>query len=97
VEKKTMFKLVNFTEYVQEVLKTAEYRKGEDFECIIAIAKALPGCLTQGKNYEEARTNLIDAIETWIISAIKDGEELPEVNNCKLIIGKPEELEAAHA
>jgi len=41
-----MFKLVNFTEYVQEVLKTAEYRKGEDFECIIAIAKALPGCLT---------------------------------------------------
>ena len=54
-----MSKLVNFTEYVQEVLKTAEYIKGEDFECIIAIAKALPGCLTQGKNYEEAKQTLL--------------------------------------
>ncbi len=83
-----MAKFVNLTEYINEILKTAEYKKGEDLDCIIAIAKALPGCLTQGKDYEEARTNLIDAIETWILSSLKDGEELPEINGCILRLGE---------
>ncbi len=39
----------------------------------------IPGCITQGKDYEEARELLIDAVETWILSAIKDGEELNNV------------------
>jgi hypothetical protein len=50
---------VSFHEYVKEVLACAEYRTGQDLECIVAVASVLPGCMTQGKNVEEARDNLI--------------------------------------
>jgi len=91
-------KLVSFREYVQEILKTAEYKPCEDSDCVVAIAKVLPGCMTQGRNVEEARDLLIDAIETWILSAIKDGEDLPEVNGCRLAFTiHEEEPEAAYA
>lgn len=89
---------VNLSRYVQEILKTAEYKKGEDLDCVVAVAKVLPGCITQGGNYEEARENLIDAIETWILSALMDGEMLPEVNGCQLAIGhRQEESEIVNA
>ncbi len=66
-------------EYVQEIFKTAEYKPCEDSDYVVAIAKALPGCMTQGRNVEEARELPIDTIEIWLLSAIKDGENLPEV------------------
>ena len=77
-------KTVAFQEYVKEILKNSSYKKGKDFDCIIAIARDLPGCITQGGNFEEARENLIDAIELWITSALKDNERLPVVNGCLL-------------
>ena len=58
----------------------------------------IPGCITQGKDYEEARELLIDAVETWILSAIKDGEELPEVNGCRLALAMGRETsQPSHA
>ena len=84
-------KAVSFREYVQEILKTAEYKPCEDYNCVVAIARALPGCMTQGRNVEEARELLIDAIETWILGAIKDGDDLPEVNGCRLAFSIQEE------
>ena len=77
-------KIVSFKEYVKEVLKCAEYRKGSDLDCVVAIAPVLPGCMTQGKNFEEARDNLIDAIELWITVGLREGEEIPIVNSCRL-------------
>ena len=68
---------VSFREYVSEVLKTDRYEAGEDLDCVVAVAQSLPGCMTQGRSLEEARELLIDAIETWILSAIKDNEPLP--------------------
>ncbi len=47
-------------------------------------APDLPGCFTQGTTYEEARENLIDAIEVWIIAGLQSGEELPVVNGSRL-------------
>ena len=32
----------------------------------VAEVPALPGCLSQGKTYEETLTNIKDAIEGWI-------------------------------
>ncbi len=51
-------KYVSFNEYVKEILKTAEYRKDTDIGCVVAIASVLPGCMTQGDNFEEAHDNL---------------------------------------
>lgn len=77
-------KIVNFTQYVKEVLKFAEYRKGADLNCVVATVLILPGCMTQGANFEEARANLIDAIELWITVGLREGENLPVINGCQL-------------
>ncbi len=78
-------KYVSFNEYLREILKTAEYRKDPDAGCVVAIASVLPGCMTQGDNFEEARDNLIDAIELWLTVGLREGEEIPSVNDMKLV------------
>ncbi len=85
----TSVKKVSLREYINEVLKNATYEVDHslsDGRCIVAEAVDLPGCLTQGDNFEEARENLIDAIELWIMAGLKAGEEMPIVNGCQLII-----------
>lgn len=77
-------RLVGFHEYVQEVLECADYRKGSDADCTVAVASVLPGCMTQGGSIEDARDNLIDAIELWITVGLREGEVLPVVNGCRL-------------
>ncbi|HKZ46356.1 MAG TPA: type II toxin-antitoxin system HicB family antitoxin [Thermodesulfobacteriota bacterium] len=32
----------------------------------VAEVPALPGCLSQGKTYEEAMTNIKEAVEAWL-------------------------------
>ena len=94
-------KNVSFQDYVKEVLRRAVYKKGHDIKCVVAIAPDLPGCMTQGDNFEEARENLIDAIELWITSALRDGEEVPVVNGQMLLTSGPrikrERRKVAHA
>ncbi|HLC15878.1 MAG TPA: type II toxin-antitoxin system HicB family antitoxin [Thermodesulfovibrionia bacterium] len=77
-------KYAGLQEYVKEVLKTAEYRRDNETECIVAIASVLPGCMTQGDSFEEARENLIDAVELWITVGLKEGEDMPVINGVKL-------------
>ena len=74
------------SEYVSEVLKNAVYEKGEQLDVIIAEAPDLPGCMTQAASIEEARTNLVDAIEVWLMSGLRSGEDPPVVNSCRLAI-----------
>ncbi|MBI5217009.1 MAG: type II toxin-antitoxin system HicB family antitoxin [Ignavibacteriae bacterium] len=78
-------KKVSFAEFVKEVLKNARYKEGVNEKCIIGIAPDLPGCMTQADNFEDARANLIDAIELWVTSALKDGDPIPAVNGRSLI------------
>ena len=77
---------VTLREYVSEVLKNAVYEKGEVLDVVVAEAPDLRGCLTQGASLEEARENLIDAIEVWIMAGLRCGEEIPVVNGCRLAI-----------
>ena len=84
-------KELSFQNYVKEILKRAEYKKGKDADCVIAIASDLPGCFTQGDNYEDARENLIDAIELWITSSLRDGEAIPSIKGYRLITSRAKE------
>ena len=80
-------KYVSFREYVHQVLKNAVYESDDSLStisCVVAEAPDLHGCFTQGENFEEARENLIDAIELWITAGLREGEEMPIVNGCKL-------------
>src|SRR5919199_1743178 len=76
----------SLAEYMAEILKNAVYEKGEQLEVIVAEAPDLPGCLTQGATVEEARANLVDAIEVWLMSGLRSGEDPPVVNGCRLAI-----------
>jgi len=92
-----MARAVSFREYVREILNNARYQPCEDGAGFVAVVDALPGCMTQGGTFEDTRELLIDAIETWVLSALKDGEALPVVNGCGLAIAEPEkEPEAAY-
>ena len=73
-------------EYVAAVLKNANYEKGEQLDVVVAEAPDLPGCMTQGASFEEARENLVDAIEVWLMSGLRSGEDPPVVNGCRLAI-----------
>ena len=82
-------KYVSFREYVHQVLNNAKYEIDNSLKnipCVVAESPDLPGCFTQGENFEEARENLIDAIELWITAGLKEGEEMPIVNGYKLAI-----------
>src|SRR5205807_6037155 len=76
----------SLADYISEILKNAVYEKGEQLDVIVAEAPDLPGCLTQGVTFEEARENLVDAIEVWLLSGLRDGEDPPVVNGCRLAI-----------
>lgn len=77
-------KTVTFREYITVIIKTAIYEKGESSDVIIAEAPCLPGCFTQGRNFEETRENLTDAIELWVTIGLKKGENMPVINGCRL-------------
>ena len=72
--------------YMAEILKNAVYEKGEQLDVIVAEAPDLPGCVTQAASVEEARENLVDAIEVWLMSGLRSGEDPPVVNGCRLAI-----------
>ena len=76
----------SLADYIAEVLKNAVYEKGEQLDVIVAEAPDLPGCLTQGATFEEARENLVDAIEVWLMSGLRSGEDPPVVNGCRLVM-----------
>jgi predicted RNase H-like HicB family nuclease len=95
-------KRVGLSRYIKEALRNADYRKGSDFDCVVAFVPDFPGCITQGEDFEEARENLVDAIELWVTMALRDGEGLPPVNGCILstcapVAGRPRTRELVHA
>jgi predicted RNase H-like HicB family nuclease len=83
---KKSLRRVSLADYIAEILKNAVYERGEALDVIVAEAPDLPGCLTQGTTFEEARENLVDAIEVWLLSGLRSGEDPPVVNGCRLAI-----------
>jgi predicted RNase H-like HicB family nuclease len=45
----------------------------------------LPGCVTEGKNLEEAIEMGMDAACGWILGELEDGEKIPEASRCDSI------------
>jgi predicted RNase H-like HicB family nuclease len=84
--RKKRHRRASLADYIAEILKNAVYERGEQLDVIVAEAPDLPGCLTQGATFEEARANLVDAIEVWLLSGLRNGEDPPVVNGCRLAI-----------
>lgn len=45
----------------------------------------LPGCVTEGKNLEQAIEMGIDAASGWILGELEDGEKIPPASDIKQI------------
>jgi len=43
----------------------------------VAFVPVLPGCMSQGDTFEEAKKNIRDAIEGYISVLKEDGDEIP--------------------
>ncbi len=49
----------------------------EDDQAFLAEVPELPGCMADGKNYQEALTNLETIIQEWIETAQELGRAVP--------------------
>jgi len=49
-----------------------------DDDAYIAEAPELPGCISDGKSYQEAIINLEDVVSEWIEAAQSIGREIPQ-------------------
>ncbi len=50
----------------------------------------LPGCVTEGKNLEQAIEMGIDAASGWILGELEDGEKIPPASSYSEIVTKNE-------
>lgn len=55
---------------------TAIFEKASEGGYVVSVP-ALPGCLTQGETFEEAKDNIKDAITGYIEVLREDGDEVP--------------------
>lgn len=48
---------------------------------------SLPGCISEGDTFEEAKTNIADAIALYVEDLKADGEEIPR-ENTNIFVGQ---------
>jgi len=74
---------VNFEQYVRLALSHAKFSQNEDGSWTVQIP-VLPGCVTWGATRSEAVEMAKDAIEAWIMTALRFRDEIPVIDGCSL-------------
>ena len=46
---------------------------------------SLPGCISEGDTFEEAKINITEAITAYLESLIMDGEEIPQPDSAVFV------------
>lgn len=67
------------SEYVQAALNETEYDWMEEESEYFAAPPSLPGAWATGKTVEEARAELAEVIEGYILIAVRFADELPDI------------------
>lgn len=73
---------VGLARYVDEAIRRAVIECEPD-GCTATVPE-LPGCITFGETPEEAMENLRDAVEAWVLTAIRFGDPVPALGNIEL-------------
>lgn len=76
-------KKVSLERYVQLALSHARYSQNEDGTWTVVVP-VLPGCITWGETRDKAVEMAKDAVEAWVLTALRFGDELPEIDGCIL-------------
>ena len=77
------------TSYIEKLLKKADYEYDKETKSWCASIDKLPGAYAQGDTVEEARQELTEVIEDYIIESLKENQKLPNFNfGSKIISSK---------
>lgn len=68
----------SLTDYVKAALAIAEYEE-DDGMIVASVPVEGAAFFTQAENYEEARINLMDAIEGCVMMDLQMGWDVPEI------------------
>ena len=74
---------VSFEEYVRRALNHARFRQNEDASWTVEVP-ILPGCISWGATRAEALEMIKDAIEAWVITALRFCDKIPPIDECYL-------------
>jgi predicted RNase H-like HicB family nuclease len=83
---------VSFSEYVEKAVRTAVVTCEAD-GCT-ATVPSLQGCLSYGESPAEALQNLRDAVEVWLLTAIRFGDPVPDLDDTCLAYATPDEYQS---
>lgn len=73
---------VRLAEYIEEAVRHAVIECEPD-GCTVIVPE-LDGCVTFGETPEEAIENLRDAVEAWVLTAIRFGDPVPPLGDFEL-------------
>jgi predicted RNase H-like HicB family nuclease len=68
-----------FAEYIAAALERAVYKTIDSEEPIFVSVPELPGAWATGKTVEEARKELIEVIEEWVLLGVRLGHPIPSI------------------
>ena len=72
-------KSLSWNDYVRLALSYAEFSPNEDKSWTVEIP-VLPGCVTWGKTRAEAAMMAEDAVQGWLVTALRFGDEIPLID-----------------
>jgi len=84
---------VNFEQYLRLASTYAEFHQNEDGTWTAEVP-LLPGCITWGATRSEAVEMIRDAIEAWVITALRFRDKLPVIDGNALQYSIDDTLEA---
>ncbi len=73
-----------FAEYIAAALRRAEYKIIESDDPVFVSVPGLNGAWATGKTVEEARAELIEVIEEWLVLGITLGHTIPAIEGAMI-------------
>jgi predicted RNase H-like HicB family nuclease len=77
-------KPLSWNEYVRLALSYAAFSTNEDGSWTVEVP-VLPGCVTWGTTRSEAALMAEDAIQGWLVTALRFGDEIPLIDGYGLV------------
>jgi len=65
------------TQYIQNLLRKAEYEYDKETKSWCASVPDLPGVYAQANTVEETREQLVEVIEDYILVSLREKQKLP--------------------
>ena len=76
-------KPLSWNDYVRLALSYACFGQDEDGNWVAEVP-VLPGCVTGGPTRAEAAIMAEDAVQGWLVTALRFGDEVPLIDGCAL-------------